>query len=400
MRIEELYDLIESHLENQIIRESKGKMGRVKLPIPKEYGGGWATGSTTEDAIRNLVARIGIKTRKDAPLFSEVLDTWLTIKKGQKKSPSTIANYTAIAETRLKPFFNKKKIDEITPDDIQLYYNSIMDLSKSVSAQSKAVLRGTFESAERKGWITSNPMRFSYVRSTKCGEKVVLQDQDLYGVIAETDKLKANQDRRDYIYFCFLCFTSLRRGEILGLKWEDIDFAVNEIHVKNNITFPNGVNDPCMGEPKDGSEGVLHLNSLLAERIREYQGNPGDYILPYSDSGEGLKKPMTRSMFTKMWRRCTKVVDVKGATSHSFRASYASMINAHCEHVDLKVLQGALRHKTPDLAIKVYTKENENKTRIAEKEYDAFLCKALGAFSGTADEGARSVEEEEIEAVD
>ena len=93
-------------------------------------------------------------------------------------------------------------------------------------------------------------------------------------------------------------------------------------------------------------------------------------------------------------------MDVKGATSHSFRASYASMINAHCEHVDLKVLQGALRHKTPDLAIKVYTKENENKTRIAEKEYDAFLCKALGAFSGTADEGARSVEEEEIEAVD
>ncbi len=49
------------------------------------------------------------------------------------------------------------------------------------------------------------------------------------------------------------------------------------------------------------------------------------------------------------------------------------MMNAHCLHIDPKALQGALRHKTPDLAIKVYTKSNENKTKLAEQEYDDWI---------------------------
>ena len=53
------------------------------------------------------------------------------------------------------------------------------------------------------------------------------------------------------------------------------------------------------------------------------------------------------------------------------------MMNAHCEHVDPKVIQGALRHKTPDLALKVYTKQNTNKTRQAEEEYGRWLSENL-----------------------
>ena len=78
-----------------------------------------------------------------------------------------------------------------------------------------------------------------------------------------------------------------------------------------------------------------------------------------------------------MFERIKKIVDLKGATSHSFRSSYATMMNAHCDHVDPKVLQKALRHKTPDLAIKVYTKENHYKTQVAEEEYDKWLCDKL-----------------------
>jgi integrase len=199
---------------------------------------------------------------------------------------------------------------------------------------------------------------------------VVLQDQDLVNVIHQIDTLRYAEDVRDYLYLCFLCFTALRRGEILGLRWKDINFVGNQIYVRNNVTFPNGQNDPVVVEPKAGSIGVVHLNSELKSRIEPLK-NKG-YILPYSS--ENRDDPMTRSMFTKMFARIKKAVDLKGATSHSFRASYATMLNAHCDHVDPKVIQGALRHKTPDLAIKVYTKENENKTRQAEKEYDEWLA--------------------------
>ena len=376
MKLQQIYDLIESHLDNRINRESKQEMKRVKLPIPPEYGGGWATGETNLDAVRNLVKKLGIHAKKEAPLFEVCADQWLEIKKGENRALSTVKNYGHILKVHLKPYFKGKKINEITPDDIQLYFNSIMELSRSVSTQSKAILSGVFERADRNGWLEKNPMQYTYEISKKVGEKTVLQDQDLIRVIGDLEKLHDTGDIRDYLYFCFLCFTALRRGEILGLRWGDIDFNTDEIHVVQNVTYPNGENDPHIGQPKDGSAGVVHLQSGLKERILPYRQHPGAYVIPYS--AEDGHIPITRSMFIKLWNRCKKTIDLKGATSHSFRASYATMMNTHCQHIDPKALQGALRHKTPDLAIKVYTKDNQVKTRMAEKEYDAYLCNAIG----------------------
>ena len=348
-------------------------MKRVKLPIPAEYGGGVVTGYGYEETVRKLIERVRdqIRSETNGPLFRECWKAWFEIKSGQERSASTLANYQWVADTYLLPFFGDGRIDGITADDIQKYFNSIMKLSRSVSTQSRAILSGIFDRAVRLGDIRQNPMLYKYERSRKMGKKVVLQDDELIAVMEQTEKLKETGDIRDYLYFCFLCFTALRRGEILGLKWKDLDFEENRIFVRNNVTFPNGQNDPVICSPKDGSYGTVHLQSELAAKIGDYSRRGSDYVLPYSEAEPD--RPMTRSMFTKMWRRITKTVDVKGATSHSFRASYVTMMNAHCSRIDPKALQGALRHKTPDLAIKVYTRENVDKTRAAEMEYDAWL---------------------------
>lgn len=365
--IEEIQQIF-ANLENGISEPCEKSMKRVKLPIPKEYGGGWATGATQEEAVRNLIERVRdlIKPATDVPTFDECWEKWISIKMGQDKSPCTIANYKRQARIRLIPFFGGRLVSEITPDDIQLYFNSIIHLSKSYSTQSRAVLRGIFDRAERMGFVDRNPMRFEYERSKKEKEKTVLQDDDLMNVINGLDKLQDS----DYLYACFLCFTAFRRGEILGLKWEDIDFEKRTITVRNNVIFPDGCNDPVEKAPKDDSFGVVYLQSELLKRIRPYQSSTG-YVIRGS-RGE-FSGPISRSSFTKMWRRIKKALDLKGATSHSFRATYATMMNAHCIHIDPKALQGALRHKTPDLAIKVYTKENDNKTRQAEMEYDEWI---------------------------
>ena len=357
-----------ANLDNEIYEPPEKNMKRVKLPIPKEYGGGWATGFTQEEAVKNLLERVKapLETATDKHIFKECWEKWFSIKMGQDRSPCTIATYKRLAEDRLIPFFGKKPIDEITPDDIQLYFNSVMNLSKSYSTQSRAILRGIFDRAERMGYISSNPMRFEYIQSNKVKKKVVLQDEDLVNVIHQLEELHGC----DYLYSCFLCFTALRRGEILGLRWEDIDFENRQITVRNNVIFPDGANDPVVKTPKDDSFGVVHLHSELLKRIEPYRLSTGYVIRGFQGESKG---PISRSSFTKMWYRIRKTLDLKGATSHSFRATYATMMNAHCLHIDPKALQGALRHKTPDLAIKVYTKENKNKTRQAEMEYDEWI---------------------------
>lgn len=377
MELQDIYNLIEANLDNEINHMSgkNGKMKRIKLPIPKEYGGGFVTGYGYEETVRNLISRVKnqIKMEVKGPLFSDCWQKWIELKAGQRKAESTIENYKWIFNSYLSPFFDKKHIDEISSDDIQLYFNSIMDKSESISIQSKAILSGIFDRAIRLGDVQRNPMTFKYERSHKKGSKVVLQDKDLIEAINQIDLLRDLEDGRGYLYFCLLCFTSLRRGEILGLKWTDICFETSTIYVRNNVTFPNGQNNPVIREPKDGSYGEIHLQSELAKRIKPYMSK--GFVLPYSKKDSD--RPMTKSMFVKMFDRIKKTINLNGATSHSFRASYATMMNAHCAHVDPKVLQSALRHKTPDLAIKVYTKENSNKTKIAEEEYGRWLADHL-----------------------
>ena len=292
--VEELQSIL-ANLDSEITDPQHGRMTRAKIPIPKEYGGGWATGATQEEAVRHLIERIRdqIRPSGDVPTFKDCYERWIDIKKGQEKSPCTIANYERQARVRLLPFFGDRPIDSITPDDVQLYFNSIMGLSKSYSIQSRAVLRGIFTRAERNGLIEKNPMRFEYERSKKEKQKVVLQDDDLVDVIKDLEKL----EECDYLYSCFLCFTAFRRGEILGLRWEDIDFEKRQISVRRNVIFPDGDNNPVVKEPKDNSYGVVHLHSELSNRISRFRRASG-YVICGGRSEN--TSPMTRSSFDKM----------------------------------------------------------------------------------------------------
>ena len=362
----DLYNKLE-HLENLIIAMNNKDMKRIRLPIPKEYGGGYATGDSLESAVQNLIKRLEQRKADQSPLFSDYYKQWIEMKKGEGVSVVTIADYEQNANAHLLPYFGDKRLCEITPDDIQLYFNGIMHMSKSTSVQSRAILSGMFDKAARNKLISDNPMWYKYRSSNKQGEKVVLQDDDLIEIIKDLDKLSLE---RDYIYACFLCFTALRREEILGLRWGDLDFEGHEMLIQNAVKFPNGMNNPVIDTPKDHSVGVVKLPNMLADRIERFQGNANEYILPYSEEHKDF--PMTKSMFTKMWRRIKGTVNLKGATSHSFRSSYASMVVAHC-NADAKTLQKLLRHKTPDLAMRVYAKHNENKIRTTENAYDDYI---------------------------
>ena len=368
--MKELYNKLE-HLENLIIAMKQNGMKRIRLPIPKEYGGGYATGDTIEVAVQNLIKRLEQRKADQSPLFVDYYSDWIDLKKDEGLSPVTIGDYQGVAQRYLIPWFGKMKLCEITPDDIQRYFNSIMHMSKSTSVQSRAILSGIFDRASRNKIIKDNPMWYKYKSSTKEGEKVVLQDDDLVEIIKDLDKISLV---RDYIYACFLCFTAMRREEILGLRWSDLDFEGHNILIRSAVKFPNGENVPIVDVPKDNSVGVMRMPRMLEDRIKKFQGNLNDYVLPYSE--EEPDKPMTKSMFTKMWRRLKRNLNLKGATSHSFRASYASMVTAHC-NADPKTLQKLLRHKTPDLAMRVYAKHNENKIRTTEEAYDDYISRLV-----------------------
>ena len=81
--IEEIQSLL-ANLDNGITKPDEAEM-RTKLPIPKEYGGGYVTGNSAEEAARMLIERVKYKlpTTPDDILFKDCADRWILIKMGE-----------------------------------------------------------------------------------------------------------------------------------------------------------------------------------------------------------------------------------------------------------------------------------------------------------------------------
>ena len=103
----------------------------------------------------------------------------------------------------------------------------------------------------------------------------------------------------------------MRRGEVLGLRWDDIHNGM--IHVKRNVTHPQR-NQPEITTPKTKA-GIRTIP--IIEPLQKI-------LTPYLKSGYiiGGEKPLTLSAYRAMWRRISTTIDMHGATPHTLRHSY------------------------------------------------------------------------------
>ena len=120
---------------------------------------------------------------------------------------------------------------------------------------------------------------------------------------------------RDYIAICFLSVLALRRNELVGLKWSDIDFESSSANI-----FQKG-----------GSYKLLPVPTNVLKLLREYRDRFGDscvYIFsPVRNNTTGkLNKPLhTSYIYQLVTKTVFKVTKGKRATPHSFRKSFIEM---------------------------------------------------------------------------
>lgn len=120
---------------------------------------------------------------------------------------------------------------------------------------------------------------------------------------------------RDYLAVCFLSVLALRRNELVGLKWSDIDFDAFSANI-----FQKG-----------GSYKLLPMPTNLMAKLCEYRyrfENSCQYIFSpvRNNSTKSLDKPLNTSYIYKLIKKVVfKVANGKHATPHSFRKSFIEM---------------------------------------------------------------------------
>ncbi len=252
---------------------------------------------------------------------------WLNRKR--KLKDTTRINYKTYIDNYIIPSLGAKRIIEITPEDVQEMLDKHKGMSKKTLSQAKSVLSQIMKYAVSDEIIKRNPCNNVDIEipSDKVSFRDALPKDDYIDIIHNLKKLFP--DGRRYLALCL--YTAMRKGEVLGLRWEDIDDEV--IHVQRNITYPHQ-NLPIITTPKTkaGTRDIPIIPAL------------SEYLYPMKKTGYifGGNKPFRSSDFNAMWRRINKSIDLHGATSHILRHSFLTY--AVGETTDYKTVQGISGH--------------------------------------------------------
>ncbi len=268
---------------------------------------GFLTEKDAEKALRGLLAKIesgeipdpGAAPAVDGatgPTFRDAAGEYLRyVEEVRQIGVKTVADYRGVIEGYLLDEFGDLALEAVTPDLIDTYKEQLIadgKLSNRTIVRHLTVLHGVFKRAKRKWGLAENPAAADMVerpRVTYTGEFDTFDrdEVELLASVAESDQ--------DAAIFRTAAFTGLRQGELLALRWGDIDFLSGLLHVRRNFT--GGVEKVPKGKRVRSVPMMPDvIDTLAALKEREHFTGDEDLVFP-SEVGSHLDHFALRKRF-------------------------------------------------------------------------------------------------------
>ena len=307
-----------------------------------------------------LQTPVAAPSRK-AVTLAEYAEKWMNVYKAGKLKPTTMATYMKHLRAHILPAFGQRELSGITTEDVQLFLNERSHLARKTLSCMRHFMGEIFKDAKEDGLIEKDPTasRRIAIPSVKSYEREALPLEQFKNIIASLDSLSTD-DRR---MLALMMFTGMRRGEVLGLRWEDIDTDAGFIHVRRNVTHAGG-NKPIIGTPKTAKGNRdIPLDAYVLDTLQPMQEK--GFII-------GGESPITMTAFNNTWRRIKKAVDLHGATPHVLRHSYLTYLAG--TGTDGKTLQTIAGHSTIGMTMNHYVHAQPEKIKEAGRQMHKLLA--------------------------
>ena len=196
---------------------------------------------------------------------------WLPEKRRSCKS-TTLAGYMGYFRKYLLPEFDDCNLYDIRPFDIQEYFQSIPHLTLKTQKEHYNVLSNLFDYAmdDENVALPRNPVKSKYVKVKYSESDSVIREPLPSEVVTEIVSQIGTLPLMERRLMALLLFTGMRRGEVLGLRWEDLDFKTGFITVRRNATYAH--NQAEVTTPKHATAFAafpsMHNSSKCSERPR------------------------------------------------------------------------------------------------------------------------------------
>lgn len=297
------------------------------------------------------------------------LDLCLEVYMRNTLKQSTYLSYEGYIRNHYKPALGDLLLRDITPRLLQQFYNYKAEqegLSPKTIVNMNLFLHKALSYAVNEGYIQTNPAAsINLTRGTKPQIEILTRDE-------QVRLMQGSYQHRYGIFVRLVLFTGIRLGELLGLKWEDVDFASSNLHIRRTLNRLNKINhsehdngystEIVIQAPK--SQNSLRTIPLLPAVVSDLQswaeiqkqdklnsnGNYTESGFIVTNQFGGFIEPRT---FKDYYNQILKISGLRHFTFHALRHTFAS--RAMEQGMDAKTLSMILGHYSVAFTLDTYT---------------------------------------------
>lgn len=343
-------------------------------PIRKVfYGAGINEANKKADNyINNL--KLGLISDNQIYTINILLPKWLfSVKKNEIKATS-FESYESTYRNYIKPYLIADlPINEIKSLKVQDFYNKLYldKISPNNIKKTHKLLRQFFAYAEREGYIIKNPCDNTTLPKTKKeSEDIINERKNKFQYFTEDEikeLLKIFDNTRYKNIVVFALGTGMRKGEILGLQWQDIDFDNKQIQVIHNLSYTADIHEDgkkyystILQTPKsENSIRIIPMSNKIYELLSSLP-HKSDYVF-CNNQGNHIDIKWTE----KFWHNKLKNTNFYNKRFHDLRHTFATMLLLHGANlVQIKELLGHSSVKITEMYLDALPK---SKADVIEK---------------------------------
>ncbi len=279
-----------------------------------------------------LDGTFGRKEKLPPPILAEFAKEFLATYVRSNNKPSTASTKEGILRSAVVPFFGRMRLDEIGPREIERFKAHLLDkglMAKSVNNYLSTLRRLLTTAVEFNlishvppiKWLKCPPPEFDFFDYVEAARLVAAVDDGWRPMLVTALK------------------TGMRLGELLALRWEDVDLVAGRLVVRRAVA--RGI----VGTPKNGRTREIPLSEDLLHLLKAHRHLRGELVFCKSD-GAMFQKNETKH---PLWRAC-KRAGLRLIGWHCLRHTFASHLVMR--GAPMKAVQELLGHATMEMTMR------------------------------------------------
>jgi len=291
-------------------------------------------------------------------MFVAYLESWLVNMK-HSIEPTTYEAYKRNIDQRIIPYFKPLKLSvrDVTPAHIQHFVNHCLEtVSTNTVHRYLANISKCLNTAVKQNMIAFNPV--SRIDKPK---KVTYRGVKFYNGEQISELLKRSKGDALEIIILLTIFYGLRRSEVLGLKWDAVDFQNDNITIRHTVVPGKGVLHKKESTKNESSYDTMPMPEMIKAKLKSWKEKQAEYKLFQPSDYNKEEYVCTHAngvlirpgYVSQHFKVLLKNINMPHIRFHDLRHSSASYLLS--QGFSMKEIQTWLRHKDIQTTMNIYT---------------------------------------------